>query len=131
MYSGKSGCIREKAVVFGQSSCSILAKMVVFGEKWLYLSKNGCIWRKSGCIRAKVVVFGRMLLYSGESGCISVKSGCNRVKWLYSGKSDCNLGQNVCIIRAKVDVFGEKYVAILAKVVVAVAEVVVFGHKWL
>ena len=50
-YSGKSGCIRTKVVVFGQ--------------KWLYL--------------CKVVVFGQKFLYSGKSGCI-------RAKWSYSDK---------------------------------------------
>ena len=37
-------------VVLGKSGC-IRAKVVVFGQKWLYSGK-------SGCIRAKVVVFG-------------------------------------------------------------------------
>ena len=67
---GKSGCIRTKVVVFGQ--------------KWLYSGKSGCIrsnWLYSdkvvafgqgGCIWAKVVVFG--------------KNGCIRAKWLYFGK---------------------------------------------
>ena len=45
LYSGKSGCI--------------WAKVVVFGQKWLY----------SG----KVVVFGQKLLYSGKNGCIQEK----------------------------------------------------------
>ena len=44
LYSGKSGCIWAKAVVFG--------KVVVFWQKWL----NSV---KSGCIRVKVVVFGQ------------------------------------------------------------------------
>ena len=38
--------------------------MVVFGQKWLYSGK-------SGCIRAKVVVYGQ--------------GGYNQAKWLYSG----------------------------------------------
>ena len=38
--------------------------MVVFGQKWLYSGKSGCILAKvvvfgqSGCVQAKVVVFG-------------------------------------------------------------------------
>ena len=44
-----------KVVVFWQSGC-IRAKVVIFGQKWLYSGK-------SGCIRAKVVVVG-------QSGCI-------------------------------------------------------------
>ena len=46
--------------------------MVVFGHKWLYSDKNGCIplkWLylgKSNCIREKVVVFGQNWLYSGK-----------------------------------------------------------------
>ena len=42
-------------VVFGQSDYTF-ANLVVFGKKWLYSDK-------SGCIRAKVVVLG-------QSGCI-------------------------------------------------------------
>ena len=42
-YSIKSGCIRAKVVVFGQTGC-IWAKLVVF--------------QQSGCIRANFVVFG-------------------------------------------------------------------------
>ena len=34
-------------------------KIVVFGQKWLYSGKGGCI-------RAKVVVFGKKRLYSGN-----------------------------------------------------------------
>ena len=48
LYSGKSGCIRAKMVVFGQGGC--------IRAKWLYL-------KKSGCVRVKEVVFG-------QSGCI-------------------------------------------------------------
>ena len=46
--------------------------MTVFGRKWLYSGKSGCIrakvdvFVKSGCIRAKVVVFGQKWLYSGK-----------------------------------------------------------------
>ena len=51
MYSCKRGCIRSKGDVFKRSGC-IRAKVVVFGQKWLYSGK-------SGCIRPKVFVFGR------------------------------------------------------------------------
>ena len=66
--------------------------MVVFGQKWLYSGKSGCIRAKvvvlkqSGSNQAKmlyssrVVVFGQKKLYSGKSVCIWAK-------WLYSGKS--------------------------------------------
>ena len=66
MYSGKDGCIRAtwfysgKVVVFGQIGCDrafllypdsgfIRGKVLVFGQ--------------SGCIRAKVVVFGQKWLF--------------------------------------------------------------------
>ena len=58
-------------VVSGQSSI-IRAKVVEFGQKWLYLGKNGCIRAKllysgkSGSIRSKVVVFR-------QNGCIRAK----------------------------------------------------------
>ena len=42
---------------------ALFGKLVGFGQKWLYLVKSGCIWKK-------VVVY--------------------RQKWLYSGKSSCN-----------------------------------------
>ena len=51
LYSGKSGCIREKVVVFGQIGC--------IRVKWLYTGK--------------VDIFGQMLLYSGKNGCIRTK----------------------------------------------------------
>ena len=44
-YSGKSYCIRENVVVFGQTGC--------------FLGKSGFI-RQSVFIRTKVVVFGQM-----------------------------------------------------------------------
>ena len=36
--SGKSGCIREKEVVFVQCGC-IWPKVLVFGQEWLYSCK--------------------------------------------------------------------------------------------
>ena len=53
-------------VVFGQSGCN-RAKVVVFGQKWFYLSESCGIRGKvavfghSCCIRAKMVVFGQKL----------------------------------------------------------------------
>ena len=73
LYSGESGCIREKVVVFVQSGF-IAAKEVVFGQKWLYLGK-------SGFILAKVVVFGQNFFYSAKLFCSS-NSCCIRTKCL-------------------------------------------------
>ena len=76
--------------------------MVVFGQKWLYSDK-------SGCIRAKVALFRQMWLYLGKSGCNRVKllysdnkvvfgkNGFLWARWLYSGKIVCT--------RAKVVLF--------------------------
>ena len=50
-YSGKSGYIRGKVVVFGQIGC--------IRQKWL---QSG----KTGSIREKVVLFGQEWLYSGK-----------------------------------------------------------------
>ena len=86
LYLGKSGCNREKVVVFVQ-------KLLYSGKMW-YLGKSGCMLfsgksgylGKSSCIRAKMVVFGQ--------------SGCIWAEWEYSGKPGC--------IRAKVVVFRAK-----------------------
>ena len=55
LYSGKSGSIQVKVVVFGQKWL-YLGKVVVFREELLYLCK-------SGCIRAKVILFWQKWLY--------------------------------------------------------------------
>ena len=47
-------------VVFGQSVCT-QAKVVVFGQKWLYSGKSGCI-RVRCFLTGKVVVFGQKWL---------------------------------------------------------------------
>ena len=47
---------------------------VVFGQKWLYSGK-------SGCIPAKVVVIGQKWLYSGKE-VVFGQSGCSQEKWL-------------------------------------------------
>ena len=50
--------------------------MVVFGQKWLYSGRSGCIpakWLylgKSGCYRSTVVVFGIKVVVFGQIGCI-------------------------------------------------------------
>ena len=61
--------------------------MVVFGQKWLYSGRSGCIpaiwfysgkvvvFGQNGCIWARVVVIGQQLLYIkvvvfGQIGCI-------------------------------------------------------------
>ena len=51
--------------------------MVVFGQKWLYS-------KKSGCIRAKVFVFGQSCLIR-INWLYSVKIVVFRQKWFYSG----------------------------------------------
>ena len=43
--------------------------MVVFGIKWLYSRKKGCI-REKVAVFGKEVVFWKKWLYSGISGCI-------------------------------------------------------------
>ena len=47
-------------VIFRQSCC-ILAKEVVFGQKWLYLVKL-VVFGQNGCIREKVSVIGKKWL---------------------------------------------------------------------
>ena len=66
IYSGKSGFIRAKVVIFEHGGC-MWAKLNEFGQ--------------SGCIRAKVVVFGQKWLYSGRSGCIRGKVVVIARKW--------------------------------------------------
>ena len=66
--------------------------MVVFGKKWLYSGKSGCI-RVGGCNRAKVVVFL-------QRGCIRAKVVVIGQKWLYSGK---------CFVQAKVVKLRQKF----------------------
>ena len=45
-------------------------KLVIFGEKGLYLCKSGCIWK--GCIRANYLYSGKVVVF-GQPGCIRVK----------------------------------------------------------
>ena len=59
-------------------SVFVQAKVVVFGQKWVYSGKRGCIRAKvvvlgmCDCIKKKVVVFGQI--------------DCIRAQELYSGK---------------------------------------------
>ena len=69
--------------------------MVVFVQ-------SGCI-RESGSIRAKMVVFGQKWMYSCKVFVI-LQSRCIREKWLYAGKNVV-IGQSGCI-RGKLVVFG-------------------------
>ena len=62
--SGKTSSTRAKVVVFGQ-------KLLYLREKLLYSGKTGC----KPSIPAKVILFGQKLFYSGKSGLI-------RAKWL-------------------------------------------------
>ena len=103
-------------VVFVQSGY-IWAKVVVFGQKWLYYGKRGCIRERWLC-SGKVVVFGQKWLKSCKSVCIRTQcvciyakvsvfgqSGCIWAEWLYFGKTWLYFGKSVCI-RSKVLVFG-------------------------
>ena len=68
LYSKKSGCIRAKSLCSCKSGFN-REKVVVLGQKLLYLGKNCCNWGKvvvfgqSGCIRSKVVVFGQTVCF--------------------------------------------------------------------
>ena len=82
MYSGKSGCIREKLFfsrysdsnrarwLYSGKSGVIRAKVVVLGQRWFYLGKKGSIsakvvvYRQSGCIPVENVVILQKKLYS-------------------------------------------------------------------
>ena len=97
-YSGKRGCNRAKVVVFGQKWL-YLGKAVVFGKKWLY-SVNIVEFGKKWLYLGKVVVFVQKWLNSGKNGYIE-QSCFILVKWFYSSISGC--------IRANVVVFGQKW----------------------
>ena len=125
--SGKSGCIR--------------AKVVVFGQKWLYSDEYLCIWAKwlysdkSGFIWAKWFYCGKVVVF-GQNGCIRAKclfgkTGYTLAKVFvrakkYSGISGCT--------REKVVMFFEKWFysdkscCIQAKWFYS-SKVVVFGQK--
>ena len=74
-------------LVFGHGSC-FGAKVVVFGQMWLYSGKYGCIrakvvvFRKSGCIPANSFNLGKVVVI-GQSGCIWAKVVFIGQKWLY------------------------------------------------
>ena len=84
--------------------------MVLFGQKWLYSDKSGCIW-KGCCTRAKVAVVGQDWLFSGKKVFFRAKVDLLRQKRFYSGKSGCIRAKRAFIqqsgcIRAKVVLFG-------------------------
>ena len=66
---GQIGGIREKVEVFEKKDFFVWAKLVVFGQQWLYSGKldvfgQGWLYSgKSNCIRAKVVVFGKLVVF--------------------------------------------------------------------
>ena len=85
--------------------------MAVFGQRWLYSVKIGCIQANSSCIWAKVVYSGKngliraKFVVFGQNDCVRAKYFYSEkvvvfgLKWIYSGKSGC--------IRAKVVLFGQ------------------------
>ena len=77
MFSSNKVAIGLKMLYFG--------KVVVFGQKWLYYGKNGCIFAKL-FYSAKVVVIGEKRLYSGKNDCIRAKVALFRQKMLFLGK---------------------------------------------
>ena len=84
--------------------------MVLFGQKWLYSDKSGCIC-KGCCIRAKVAVVGQEWLFSGKRVFLRAKVVLLGQKRFYSGKSGYIRTKEVVIqqsgcIRAKVVLFG-------------------------
>ena len=56
-YSDRSCSIRAKVVVFGQSCCNRVI-VVVLGQKWFYSGKICCVLEKLMYL-GKVVVFGQ------------------------------------------------------------------------
>ena len=68
LYSGKSGCIREKVVVFRQHAC-IRRKWLYSGKVVVYLGKNWFLY----IFFKKVVVFVQKQLYLRKTGCIGAK----------------------------------------------------------
>ena len=93
----QSGFIRAKLLYSGKSGC-IRVRVVVFGKKWLYSSKSGCnrakllFWGKRGCFRVKVVVFGQKRVYTSRV-VVCEQSGSIRAKSV--------LFEQSCFIRAK------------------------------
>ena len=71
----------------------------------LFSCKGGSS-RQKWFYRAKVVVFGQKWLYSGTSGCIRSRMVVFGQKWLYSGK--VVVDEQSGYIRAKVVVFWQK-----------------------
>ena len=87
LYSGKSGCIRAKLVVFRQKwfcldNVVVFEKMALVGQKWLYSGKVVVIGQNCFIFCAKVVVFG-------QHGFIRAKVVVIWQKWLCSNKIYC------------------------------------------
>ena len=61
--------------------------MVVIRQNWLYSGKSGCIWAKF-YYSAKVVVIGQKRLYLDESGSIGGKDVLFGQKMLFLVKVD-------------------------------------------
>ena len=59
-------------------------KVTVFGKKWLYSGKGGCVWKK-WWYSWKVVIFGQELFYSAKDD-LYLQKRSNLEKCLYSGK---------------------------------------------
>ena len=74
---GSGRCILATLLYLGKSGCN-RAKVVVFGQKWLYS-------RKTSCIRAKVFVFDESACNRTEE-VVFGQSGGNRARWWYLGK---------------------------------------------
>ena len=68
LYSGKVFVFGQKWLFSDKSGC-IRSNVAVFGQKWLYSGKVP-LFGQRGCIRVKVVVIGQKFFYSGKSGCI-------------------------------------------------------------
>ena len=129
LYLVKSGCIREKVLVFGErvffKGIDVVFGTLYSGQKRLYSGKSLCILA-TRLYSGKVVVFGQKRFYSGKSGCIRAKVVVFRQKglysgkvvvfgqnWFYSGKRFCTRAKSVvfaicCCARAKAVVFGQR-----------------------
>ena len=145
LYSGSNrtdfGCIRTecffraKVVVLEQNGCNG-PKIVVFGQKWLYLGKVVVslkvivFWQK--WYRAQGVVFGQERFYSGkvvifvQNRLYSVKVVVLMQKLLYLGISGCIRGKMV--VFEQVGSIGAKWLYTGKRVCVR-AKVVVFGRS--
>ena len=118
MYSGESGCSRakwwysRKEWWYSGAKSFILAKVVVFGQKWLYSGKSGSI-RANLLYSDKVIVFLAKSIAFGWTSAKNVvvfrsKSGCFRVKSGFTREQSGSIRAKVVVFRAKVVLFGQK-----------------------